>query len=126
MKILYFGGGFVGACSAAVSADGGHEVGGQHHVDRNDHEGHEKRIFDQVLTGVLREQAAQQALAQGLQAFAGAGREQVDGDVERTLRRPRRIEADAGVEPLEAAFELAAGEGRVEPERARRGISSPG
>jgi len=26
MKILYFGGGFVGACSAAVSADSGHEV----------------------------------------------------------------------------------------------------
>lgn len=26
MKILYFGGGFVGACSAAVSADSGHDV----------------------------------------------------------------------------------------------------
>jgi len=26
MKILYFGGGYVGACSAAVSADSGHEV----------------------------------------------------------------------------------------------------
>lgn len=26
MKILYFGAGYVGACSAAVSADGGHEV----------------------------------------------------------------------------------------------------
>lgn len=26
MKVLYFGGGFVGACSAAVSADSGHEV----------------------------------------------------------------------------------------------------
>ncbi len=26
MKILYFGGGFVGACSAAVSADSGHEI----------------------------------------------------------------------------------------------------
>jgi UDP-glucose 6-dehydrogenase len=26
MKILYIGGGFVGACSAAVSADSGHTV----------------------------------------------------------------------------------------------------
>jgi UDP-glucose 6-dehydrogenase len=26
MKILYIGGGYVGTCSAAVSADSGHEV----------------------------------------------------------------------------------------------------